>query len=324
MTTNQDVSRAPSLAIVYDSRGGVAARHSSGADDGPSEEVTCGSSRAGQRSLKQVAARVGLYAAVLAICVYSFFPVYWMILSSFRAPQKLFMDTSLAFWPPDLSSYRSLLQLTDYPANFFNSVLVATVTVVVATALSAFIAYGATRLHFRGKTTLVASMLFAYMFPPLMLVIPMSAIFRAIGLSDSLWALLVAHLAISLPLAVWLLWGFFKTMPFELEEAAMVDGCSQFSAFVKVVLPLSAPGLITVGIFSFLLSWADYVFALILIMSDKNKTLPVALASMLGAQDLRWGEVLAGASLIALPLFLLFTFCYRYFVAGLASGALKG
>ena len=104
----------------------------------------------------------------------------------------------------------------------------------------------------------------------------------------------------------------------------MVDGCTQLAAFFKVVLPLSEQGLFTVAIFSFLLSWADYVFALILIMSDHSKTLPVALASMLGAQDLRWGEVLAGSSLIALPLFVLFTFCYRYFVSGLASGALKG
>jgi len=284
MTMNQEASRVPGLAIVYDGKRELSSGHSSGVDAASSESSIRGSSQAERRSLKHVAGRVGLYAAVFAICIYSFFPVYWMILSSFRAPQKLFLDTSLVFWPPDFSS----------------------------------------RLHFRGKTAMVASMLFAYMFPPLMLVIPMSAIFRAIGLTDSLWALLIAHMAISLPLAVWLLWGFFKTMPFELEEAAMVDGCSQFSAFIKVVLPLSAPGLITVGIFSFLLSWADYVFALILIMSDKNKTLPVALASMLGAQDLRWGELLAGATLIALPLFLLFTFCYRYFVAGLASGALKG
>lgn len=274
--------------------------------------------------VKKIAMRGGLYAAVLAICVYSFFPIYWMILSSLRAPDKLFLDTSLVLWPPDLSSYKSLLQLTNYPINFLNSVLMAVATIVVATTLSSFIAYGATRLRFRGKTTLVASMLFAYMFPPLMLVIPMSAAFRAVGLADSLGGLLIAHLAISLPLAVWLLWGFFKAMPFDLEEAAMVDGCSQFGAFVKVVLPLSAPGLITVGIFSFLLSWADYVFALVLIMSDQNKTLPVALASMLGAQDLRWGEILAGASLIALPLFVIFAFCYRYFVAGLTAGALKG
>jgi multiple sugar transport system permease protein len=276
------------------------------------------------KSMKEIAARVGLYVAVILICIYSFFPIYWMILSSLRPPEKLFLDTSLVFWPPDLSSYKSLLQLTNYPANFLNSVLTAMATIVVATTLSSFIAYGATRLRFRGKTTLVASMLFAYMFPPLMLVIPMSALFRMAGLSDSLWGLLIAHLAISLPLAVWLLWGFFKSMPFDLEEAAMVDGCSQFGAFIKVVLPLSAPGLITVGIFSFLLSWADYVFALILIMSDDRKTLPVALASMLGAQDLRWGEILAGATLIALPLFVIFMFCYRYFVAGLTAGALKG
>ncbi|MCC8430149.1 MULTISPECIES: carbohydrate ABC transporter permease [Hyphomicrobiales] len=276
------------------------------------------------KSLKQIAGRVGLYAAVALICIYSFFPIYWMILSSLRSPEKLFLDSSLVFWPPDLSSYKSLLQLTNYPANFVNSVMMAMATIAVATTLSSFIAYGATRLRFRGKTTLVASMLFAYMFPPLMLVIPMSALFRIAGLADSLWGLLIAHLAISLPLAVWLLWGFFKSMPFDLEEAAMVDGCSQFGAFIKVVLPLSAPGLITVGIFSFLLSWADYVFALILIMSDDRKTLPVGLASMLGAQDLRWGEILAGATLIALPLFVIFMFCYRYFVAGLTAGALKG
>jgi multiple sugar transport system permease protein len=197
-------------------------------------------------------------------------------------------------------------------------------TIVISVLLSAFIAYGATRLRFRGKTILISSMLFAYMFPPLMLAIPMAAAFRSIGLGDSLWGLMIAHLAISLPLGVWLLWGFFKSMPFDLEEAAMVDGCSQFGAFFRVVLPLSAPGLITVGIFSFLLSWADYVFALILIMSDQKKTLPVALASMLGAQDLRWGEILAGSSLIALPLFVVFAFCYRFFVAGLSAGAVKG
>ncbi|WIG52178.1 MAG: Maltodextrin ABC transporter, permease protein MdxG [Afipia sp.] len=328
MTVTQQNPGLSVAAAITDSRQERLFRNTSMFDRLPQDTPTPTSERrllgfAG-RPIKQIAGRVGLYAAVIVICVYSFFPIYWMIVSSLRPPQRLFLDTSLVFWPPDLSSYKSLLQLTNYTANFFNSVLMAMATITVATTLSAFIAYGATRLRFRGKTTLVASMLFAYMFPPLMLVIPMSALFRMVGLSDSLWGLLIAHLAISLPLGVWLLWGFFKSMPFDLEEAAMVDGCSQFGAFIKVVLPLSAPGLITVGIFSFLLSWADYVFALILIMSDQNKTLPVALASMLGAQDLRWGEILAGASLIALPLFVIFTFCYRYFVAGLTAGALKG
>lgn len=103
----------------------------------------------------------------------------------------------------------------------------------------------------------------------------------------------------------------------------MVDGCTRLQAFLRIVLPLSMPGLITVAIFSFLLSWGDYVFGLILIMSDENKTLPVGLASMLGSNDLRWGDIMAGATLIAIPLLILFTFLYRYFVAGLAAGALK-
>jgi len=148
--------------------------------------------------------------------------------------------------------------------------------------------------------------------------------FSGLGIRDTVGGITLAHASFNVPYVIWLLLPFFTAVDRAYEEAAMVDGCSQFGAFIKVVLPLSAPGLITVGIFSFLLSWADYVFALILIMSDDRKTLPVALASMLGAQDLRWGEILAGATLIALPLFVIFMFCYRYFVAGLTAGALKG
>lgn len=280
--------------------------------------------RRGKGSGPKIASQIGLYVGVAAVCLYSFFPIYWMVISSLRPAHRLFNDTSLFTLNLDFVSYKNLLALTNYPTNFINSTLVAFGTIAVGTALSACVAYGATRLRFRGKTALVASMLFAYMFPPLMLAIPMSSVFKAVGITDSLFGLWIAHLAISLPLGVWLLWGFFKAVPFELEEAAMVDGCSQFRAFLSIVLPLSLPGLITVGIFSFLLSWADYVFALVLILSDDRKTLPVSLASMLGAQDLRWGEVLAGASLIALPLFIMFVFCYRHFVAGLTAGGVKG
>ena len=267
--------------------------------------------------------RMALYLGVLVVTLYSVFPIYWMTLSSTRPQQDLFTKTSLVPWPIDWESYRSLLELTDYPRQFANSLVVAVVTVAVTMVFSILIAYALTRLRFRGKTAIVAAMLFGYMFPPLMLAIPMFSLFNAVGLTDTLFALVGAHLAIALPLGVWLLWGFFKTMPLELEEAAMVDGCSRLQAFLRIVLPLSMPGLITVAIFSFLLSWGDYVFGLILIMSDENKTLPVGLASMLGSNDLRWGDIMAGATLIAIPLLVLFTFLYRYFVAGLAAGALK-
>ena len=267
--------------------------------------------------------RMALYLGVLVVTLYSVFPIYWMALSSTRPQQDLFTKASLVPWPIDWESYRSLLELTDYPRQFANSLAVALATVTLTMVFSILIAYALTRLRFRGKTAIVAAMLFGYMFPPLMLAIPMFSLFNAAGLTDTLFALVGAHLAIALPLGVWRLWGFFKKMPLELEEAAMVDGCSRLQAFLRIVLPLSMPGLITVAIFSFLLSWGDYVFGLILIMSDQNKTLPVGLASMLGSNDLRWGDIMAGATLIAIPLLVLFTFLYRYFVAGLAAGALK-
>lgn len=277
------------------------------------------------RSIKKsLPVRLFLAGCVALICLYSFFPIYWMMLSSTRSQAELFTRVSLVPGPFDWESYRSLLQLTDYPSHFLNSLIVGFATVFITMVCSVLIAYAVTRLNFRGKTAIVVAMLFGYMFPPLMLAIPMFSMFNAIGLTDSLWALIGAHLAIALPLGVWLLWGFFKTMPFELEEAAMVDGCTRLQAFFRVVLPLSLPGLLTVAIFSFLLSWGDYVFGLVLIMSDENKTLPVGLASMLGSNDLRWGDIMAGATLIVIPLLAMFMFLYRYFVSGLAQGALKG
>jgi ABC-type glycerol-3-phosphate transport system permease component len=186
------------------------------------------------------------------------------------------------------------------------------------------IAYAVTRQRIRGKKLIVGAMLYAYMFPPLLIAIPMFTIFARLGLSDTLISLIASHLTLTLPLGVWFLWGFFKSMPFELEEAAMVDGCTRLGAFLRVVLPLALPGLITVAIFSFLLSWTDYTFALVMIGSDANKTLPVGLASMVGSFDLRWGEIMAGSTLIALPLFAAFALMSQYFIQGLGAGAVKG
>ena len=197
-------------------------------------------------------------------------------------------------------------------------------TVSLTMILSIMIAYGVTRQRMRGKQLVISGMLYAYMFPPLLLAIPLFTAFSAIGLNDTLLSLVISHLTITMPLGVWFLWGFFKTMPFELEEAAMVDGCSRLGAFLRVVLPLSVPGLVTVAIFAFLLSWTDYTFALVMIGSDANKTVPLGLASMVGAFDLRWGDIMAGSTLIALPLFAAFIALSRYFVQGLTAGAIKG
>jgi ABC-type glycerol-3-phosphate transport system permease component len=273
---------------------------------------------------RSLPARLGISAAAIVIAAYSAFPIYWMVVSSLRDPTSLFSRVSLLPGPLTLDSYRNLLELTDYPTHFVNSVIVAVVTVLVTMVFSIMIAYAVTRQRIRGKKVIVGAMLYAYMFPPLLIAIPMFTVFARLGLSDTLTGLIASHLTLTLPLGVWFLWGFFKGMPFELEEAAMVDGCTRLGAFLRVVLPLSLPGLITVAIFSFLLSWTDYTFALIMIGSDANKTLPVGLASMVGSFDLRWGEIMAGSTLIALPLFAAFALLTQYFIQGLGAGAVKG
>jgi ABC-type glycerol-3-phosphate transport system permease component len=273
---------------------------------------------------RSLPARLGIYLAAVIIAIYSAFPIYWMVISSLREPTSLLTRVSLLPGPFTLEYYSNLLELTDYPTHFVNSVIVAVVTVAVTMVFSVMIAYAVTRQRIRGKKLIVGAMLYAYMFPPLLIAIPMFTIFAQLGLSDTLTGLIASHLTLTLPLGVWFLWGFFKGMPFELEEAAMVDGCTRLGAFVRVVLPLSLPGLITVAIFSFLLSWTDYTFALIMIGSDANKTLPVGLASMVGSFDLRWGEIMAGSTLIALPLFAAFALLTQYFIQGLGAGAVKG
>ena len=248
-----------------------------------------------------------------------------MVISSLRPPSALFTRPTLL---PEsgfsLDSYRTLLQYTDYGQQFLNSLLVAGFVVVITLILSIIVAYTVTRYRVPGKTALIGSMLYAYMFPPLLLAIPLLSIFAELGLADTRLSIVIAHCTLTLPLGVWLFWGFFKSMPFDLEEAAMIDGCTRFGAFLRIILPLSLPGIVTVAIFSFLLSWTDYIFAFVLLSSDSQKTLPVGLSSILGTFDVRWGEVMAGATLIALPLLFLFMFLSRYFIQGLAAGAMKG
>ncbi len=268
--------------------------------------------------------RSALYGLVCVTVVYSFFPIYWMIISSFRDDNSLYANFSLLPGPFTLTNYEVLLELTDYPTWFVNSILVAFGTVCITLVMSVLIAYSVTRLQFRGKMAVVGVMLYAYMFPPLLLAIPLFSLFVKLGLADTRLSLMISHCTITLPLGVWLLWGFFKQIPLDVEEAAMVDGCSRLRAFVLVVLPLTLPGVLTVAIFSFLLSWTDYTFALVMIGTDSLKTLPAGLDTMVGMYELRWGELMAGSTLIALPLLVMFMFLSRYFIHGLSAGALKG
>jgi multiple sugar transport system permease protein len=274
------------------------------------------------RTLWAIGRRITLVLLFAGVILYSLFPMYWMVISSVRAGHALYKPWLLP-GPYTLKSYQTIFRLTDFPVYYLNSVLVAVATTVLTIVVVTPMAYALVRSRLPGMALIVRSMLFAYMFPALLLAIPIYTFLVQIGFDDSLLSLVFTYCSFTLPLGVWMMWGFFKSFPFEVEEAAMVDGCSRLQAIYRVILPITLPGVLTVAVFSFLLAWSDFVFSLILITSDELKTLPYGLASITDAYDANWGELMAGSTLIVLPLLFLFAFLGKYFIRGLSMGAVK-
>lgn len=269
-----------------------------------------------------ILARVILLVLGIGVILYSLFPLYWMLISGVRAEQALF-EPLLLPGPYSLQGYRTILSLTDFPTYYINSILVAVGTTLLTIAVVTPMAYALVRSRMPGMMLIVRAMLFAYMFPALLLAIPIYIFLVKIGWDDSLSSLVLTYCSFTLPLGVWLMWGFFKSFPFEIEEAALVDGCSRLQAIYRVILPITLPGVLTVAIFAFLLAWSDFVFSLVLITTDSLKTLPYGLASMDDAYDANWGELMAGSTMIVLPLLIAFAFLGKYFIRGLSMGAVK-
>jgi ABC-type glycerol-3-phosphate transport system permease component len=266
--------------------------------------------------------RAILFVLFVGVTVYSLFPLYWMLISGLRAEHALF-EPILRPGPYALQAYKTILSLTDFPTYYVNSILVAVGTTLLTIAVVTPMAYALVRSRLPGMMLVVRAMLFAYMFPALLLAIPIYIFLVKIGWDNALSSLMLTYCSFTLPLGVWLMWGFFKSFPFEVEEAALVDGCSRLQAIYRIILPITLPGVLTVAIFAFLLAWSDFVFSLVLITSDDLKTLPYGLASMDDAYDANWGELMAGSTMIVLPLLMLFVFLGKYFIRGLSMGAVK-
>ena len=256
------------------------------------------------------------------VILYSLFPMYWMVISGLRAGRALF-EPLLLPGPYSWQGYKTILSLTDFPTYYLNSILIAVGTTLITVAVVTPMAYALVRSRLPGMMLMVRAMLFAYMFPALLLAIPIYIFLVKIGLDDTRLSLILTHSTFTLPLGVWLMWGFFKNFPFEVEESAFIDGCSRLQAIYRIIMPLTLPGVLTVVLFAFVLSWSDFVFSLILITSDELKTLPYGLASIDDAYDANWGELMAGSTMICLPLLALFAFLSRYFIRGLSMGAVK-
>lgn len=260
-----------------------------------------------------------------AVLLFTLFPIYWITISALRGHDKFFDDAAVP-WPTEFSLYyfERIWSSTNFPAYFLNSLIVAVVATAVTVVLSTMMAYVLTRFRFRGSKLVQNFMLVGYMLPPMVLAIPLIVVFIGLKIDDTVLGLSVAHIAMSLPFGVWMLVSFFKTIPFDLEEAAWIDGASRLKTITKIIIPLVTPGVISVGVFTFVVSFTDYVFGLMLISSDINKTVPVGLATIAESTTLLQGDLLAGAALIAIPMVVLFAFVTRYFIGGLTAGAVKG
>lgn len=274
---------------------------------------------------RKIISRLTIYVLAFMVFIYTLFPIYWIVISALRGPQNFFeKSTNLLPTNFSLDFFMNLLEASNFLLYYKNSFVVSGSVTIITVIAATMMAYVITRFRFIGRNLLLNGMLIGYMLPPMLLAIPLLGTFIALGIDDTLFALIISHVALTLPFGVWMLNSFFKTIPYELEESSWIDGATRFQSLVKVIFPLMLPGIISVAIFSFILSFVDYTFSLMIVSSAENKTLTVGLAEMRGSYTLQWGELLAGASLIAAPMIILFSFVTKHFIKGLTSGAVKG
>lgn len=267
----------------------------------------------------------GKYAALLAYLTFALFPLYWLFKIAIT-PDRMIYTEGTNLWPSALTidNFRSVIFQTDFLQYFGNSLYVSLGTAAATTVIAAGAGYAFSRFEFKGKTLIIAVMLITQMFPLLMIIAPIYKIMASLGLLNSLTSLIIVYTAFNIPFATFLMQSFFDGIPKDLEEAAMMDGCSRFQALRKVVLPLTLPGLgATLG-FVFTAAWSELLFALMLISKNEAMTFPVGLLTFVSKFSVDWGQMMAAGVLALIPSCLFFIFIQRYLVQGLTSGAVKG
>ena len=276
-----------------------------------------------RRSRRSVLGRIGFGLAAALATVYTAFPFYWLVVSSFTSSSHLF---SGSIWPKAWSAagYTGLFSTTPIVGYFVNSLIVAISVTVLTVVVSVLGSYSLAFLNYPFRDTFGRLILFTYMFPAVIIVIPSYDIISRLGLINNLGGVILIELILSVPFCVWMLRSFFLQIPKELEEAAMIDGASRLRALFRVLVPVARPGIIAVSVFAFIFSWNEYLFPLVLINQDADKTLPLAIAGFMGSLTINWPSLLASGVVATVPILILFIFLQRYLVAGLTSGAVKG
>ena len=276
--------------------------------------------------------RASVLAGAIVIVAYSLAPFIWMFIASITpevspdASKPWMSGRTIEYFPaePTWDNYASLFQNSPFAIYFRNSAIVATGTMLLALTVGSLGAYGFSRFRFRGRGPLLVAMLMAYMIPSVVLLVPLLVIFRSYGLTNTYPGLILAETTNTAPFVLLLMINYFATLPRDLEEAAQIDGCNRLQTLIKIVLPLSIPGLVAGGLFAFIASWNNFLFAFLLTSTDATKTLPVIMRLFALGEPAVWGVSAAGAMLTTLPVAALFLLFQRMLISGLAAGAVKG
>lgn len=292
-------------------------------------KVVAGGSPASQRRARRigrVTSTLLINLVLVLLLLFELLPFYWVVVTAFKNNAQIVAFESV-FWPRPwtLVQFDNLLGPTRAFALWYkNTVIVAMVSTIISVLVASLGAYGLTRLRWRGSNFFAGAVLIAYLMPPVLMFIPIYQIFAALRLTNSLTGLMVAYPTFGLPFATWLLMGYYASIPREMEEAALIDGCNYFQAFWRVVLPLAAPALMAAALFSVTQAWKEFIFAYVLLSKERLYTLSVGMAQMIIGDVLPWGELMAAAILMAIPVIALYMIGQKFMVAGLTAGAVKG
>ncbi len=275
----------------------------------------------------KILVRVLLYAMMALIVFVVAFPLFWMISTSFKPRTEIYVTPpTLLPMTWTLQNYIDLFWITKFGTYYRNSIIVAASATLLSITVGSLAAYSLSRFRFLGFALYLRLILFTYMMPSIFLMIPLYILAVQVGLQDTLLGLIIANSTSALPFTIWLLRSYFRTIPVELEEAAMIDGCGRFSAFARVVLPLALPGIIATSLFAFTASWNEFLYALVFINTDDLRTLPVGLLSWVGKGDSQmdvWSMLLAAAVLTTAPVLVFYGLVQRHLVVDLSAGGTK-
>jgi len=268
-----------------------------------------------------------LWGGLILLTAFTLAPFLWVFLTSLKTRQELYA-TPLTYWPRVLTFANYVdawtSKLTPFSRFFANSLWVSSVTMVATTAISILAGYAIARFRFAGRETFLLIFLATQMFPAVLLIAPLLSQWYALGLIDTYQALIYSNFSFTVPFTVWMLVGYFDSIPRELEESAMMDGCGRFGALCRVILPLAAPGIAATAIFAFVASWSELLFAITFTSQTEMRTLSAGLLFMVGQYEIQWGQLSAGVVISTIPVAVLFTFLQRHLIRGLTAGALKG